>query len=195
MNVKILARVLKVAGFVVSLQVATMTMAGDDLVDFSGKDPTEDEIREALTPPAPMRPRAVRMGAAAAAGAATAPSAIAPQKASFDQITFELNSDRVSPKARAILDKLGRVLAGSELQAVTYSVEGHTDISGALDYNMSLSKRRAEAVKRYLADNYNISPSRLKPEGKGPTDLLDKDNPRSGKNRRVVFVPLTAPSQ
>ena len=117
-----------------------------------------------------------------------APSAIKPAKASFDQITFELNSDRIAPRARGILDKLGRALQSEDLADIAFVIEGHTDASGTLDYNMRLSNRRAESVKRYLVENFEIEPSRLKTVGKGPTDLLDKRDPRSGSNRRVVFV-------
>ncbi len=166
-----------------------LATAEDGVVNFSGKDPTEDELIDALMPKKQLLTRGInRPGATTAGGAAIAPAAVGPAKASFDQITFELNSDKITPRAKSMLDKLGRALSSAELSDVEFVIEGHTDASGSLQYNMNLSKRRAESVKHYLVEEFQIEPSRLKTEGKGPTDLLDKSNPKSGSNRRVVFM-------
>jgi len=161
--------------------------AADDLIDYAGKNPSRDELIDALTPAANIRTRGISPGTMGAGAAA--PTAVVPRKVSFDQITFELNSDRISPKARALLDRLGDAMTSDQLSDVNFLIEGHTDASGSLPYNMRLSSKRADAVRRYLIESYSIEPSRLKTIGKGPTDLLDKANPESGKNRRVVFLP------
>ena len=171
------------------LCLCAFSHAEDEVVNYSGKDPSKDELIDALTPPVNVRTRGISPGAVAGGGAAAAAAVVAPKKVSFDQITFELNSDRISPKAKSLLDKLGEALSSDQLSDVDFLIEGHTDVTGALQYNMRLSSRRAEAVKRYLVDNHQIDPSRLKTSGKGPTDLLDKAHPDSGVNRRVVFVP------
>ena len=157
--------------------IGEASLAEEGVVNFSGQDPSEEQIMDALTPRmGPVgKTRGIAAGAIGAGAAAVAPAALTPAKASFDQITFELNSDRISPKARGILDKLGKVLQSDELVDVEYVIEGHTDASGTLDYNMRLSKRRAESVKRYLVESFQIEPSRLKTAGRGPTDLLDKE--------------------
>jgi outer membrane protein OmpA-like peptidoglycan-associated protein len=175
-----------VAVFAVAiLQFTSSALADEGTVNFSGKDPSDAELINALTPPA--KTRGIKAATATTAGAVAAPSTLAPAKASFDQVTFELGSDRLSPTAKRILDKIGRVLSTEELSDVSYIVEGHTDVTGSLPYNMKLSQMRAEAVKRYLVEGHKIDGARLQPIGKGPTDLLDKDNPKSGVNRRVVF--------
>jgi outer membrane protein OmpA-like peptidoglycan-associated protein len=163
--------------------------AVDDVLNYSGKDPSKDELIDALMPPPSVKTRGISPGTIGAGGGAAGPSAAVPKKVSFDQITFELNSDRISPKARTLLDRLGQAIASDELTEVNFLIEGHTDATGALPYNMRLSSRRADAVRRYLVDNHQINPNRLRTAGKGPTDLLDKTHPDSGANRRVVFVP------
>src|SRR5690349_9130969 len=163
--------------------------AEDNVIDYSGKNPSTDELIDALTPPATGKTRGISPGVVAGGAGSVAPAAITPKKVSFDQITFELNSDRISAKARALLDRLGEAMASDQLSDVNFLIEGHTDTTGSLPYNMRLSSKRADAVKRYLIESYSIEPSRLKTIGKGPTDLLDKANPESGKNRRVVFLP------
>ena len=148
---------------------AALARSQDDCVnDLAGKDPTVDELITGLTV-APCR-------------------GLQQVKLSTDQIRFGLNSAQISPEAKGFLDRLGQALSSEKLSAKAFIVEGHTDTAGPLQYNMSLSKRRAESVKRYLMSSYNISAGRLRAEGKGPTDLLDKENPESAANRRVVIV-------
>lgn len=191
MKLNTLARRASMIGVALGVHVGLYAVAADDLVDFAGQDPDVEQIRTAFAPVTDLQVRGISPGAIAGAGTAIAPTARNPRKVSFDQIIFDLNSDRLTPKAKVYLDRIGDALSAPELSTVTYSVEGHTDATGSLEYNMYLSKRRAEAVKRYLSDNYDIEARRLTAEGKGPNDLLDKDNPRSGVNRRVVFVPHT----
>jgi outer membrane protein OmpA-like peptidoglycan-associated protein len=155
--------------------------------DLAGKDPTVDELITALTVP-PCKTRGIAPGAVTGAGGAVAPPMVAPPKVSLDQIRFAVNSARISPEARAFLDKLGRAISSDQLSDKAFVIEGHTDITGSLQYNMGLSKRRAESVKVFLIENYKVPANRLRTEGKGPTDLLDEDNPESGINRRVVIM-------
>jgi OOP family OmpA-OmpF porin len=126
------------------------------------------------------------MLAAAEAGATPAPPS--PAKASFDQIRFEFDSSELTPGAKRILARVAEALASSELGALALVVEGHTDAAGADDYNQRLSLRRAESVKRHLVAAHGIAAARLKPSGKGETELLDRDDPGSAANRRVVFA-------
>lgn len=189
MDTRMLKQIFVALGVAAALQLPPALQAADDgTIDYAGKDPTEDELIDALTPRNSARTRGIRPGTVTGAGGAVAPSTMSPPKVSFDQITFELNSDKVSPRAEAMLAKLGRALSSDELSDVEFVIEGHTDATGGLQYNMRLSQRRAESVKRYLVENFHLAPARLKTVGKGPTDLLDKSNPSGGKNRRVVFV-------
>jgi outer membrane protein OmpA-like peptidoglycan-associated protein len=168
--------------------ITEVSFAEEDTANFSGKNPSEEQIINALKPKRLGKSRGVSPGAVTSAGAAAAPSTMAPAKASFDQITFQLNSDRIVDDAKSILDRLGKALNSEELYDVSFLIEGHTDVSGSLQYNMRLSERRAESVKHYLTENFHVDPARLKTTGKGPTDLLDKQNPNSARNRRVVFA-------
>jgi len=63
-------------------------------------------------------------------------------------VTFAVNQSSLTPEAKAALD-----LLASKVQAmprVVVEVVGFTDQSGPQDYNLTLSRRRAEAVERYL---------------------------------------------
>ena len=71
---------------------------------------------------------------------------------------------------------------------VRIQIQGHTDSVGAEDYNQQLSKRRAEAVARFLRVN-GINTDRLLVEGRGESDPIADNNTAEGRqqNRRVEF--------
>ena len=70
------------------------------------------------------------------------------------------------------------------------ALEGHTDAKGDDTYNQRLSERRAESVRRWLADNERIDAGKLSARGWGerrPVATNDTDQGRQ-KNRRVEVV-------
>ena len=109
-------------------------------------------------------------------------------------IPFEFNSDRLVPEAEAQLEELSSALGGDSLAAYRFEIAGHTDASGAADYNLSLSERRAESVMRYLLDR-GVSPSRLMAVGYGEERLLHESRPMDAANRRVEIRNLGAATQ
>jgi outer membrane protein OmpA-like peptidoglycan-associated protein len=109
-------------------------------------------------------------------------------------IPFELNSARLVPEAEKQLSELGDALGGDSLAAYRFEIAGHTDASGAADYNLSLSERRAEAVMRYLLVR-GVAAERLKAIGYGEERLLHEDRPMDAANRRVEIRNLGAVTQ
>lgn len=102
-------------------------------------------------------------------------------------INFEFNSDRISGDSQRVMATLATALASSQLADRRFTVVGHTDAKGSEAYNMSLSERRAAAVRAYLVE-HGIDADRLTSEGKGESQLLNPRNPNSGVNRRVEIV-------
>jgi len=103
-------------------------------------------------------------------------------------IPFEINSNRLTPRAKRQLDVVAEALRRRELRDQRFEVIGHTDASGSKSLNLKLSKRRAEAVLNYLTGRHRISPRRLKPVGKGETEIKNVLSPENAENRRVEFV-------
>ena len=70
------------------------------------------------------------------------------------------------------------------------SVVGYTDSRGSDKYNLALSQRRADAVKKYLVDNGHVKPEMITAEGKGKTDPVGDNKTEEGReqNRRTDFA-------
>lgn len=106
------------------------------------------------------------------------------QRALSVRISFELGTDRLTPQAQAQLKPIGEGLQNKKLYGKKIIIEGHTDASGACDYNAELSKKRAMAVKAFLITEYKLT-NPIEAIGEGEFSLLDKKNPTAAINRRV----------
>ncbi len=69
-------------------------------------------------------------------------------------------------------------------------VVGHTDLSGSMEYNLHLSKIRAQAVVEVLVREHGTAADRLEAHGVGPLVPVATNHADSGraKNRRVELV-------
>jgi outer membrane protein OmpA-like peptidoglycan-associated protein len=106
-------------------------------------------------------------------------------------IYFEYNSAEISPSSISTMIKLGRALSDKELKEGTFLVAGHTDARGSDQYNLTLSQRRAKAVKKFLMENFAIKHGKLVAVGYGEEELKNFHEPHSGDNRRVQVTNLT----
>ena len=107
-----------------------------------------------------------------------------PKAGGFDLVvTFDYNSDVLTPPAKANLDEFSKAIQGALLHDDAFMVEGHTDAKGSEPYNNELSKRRAEAVVRYLAGQ-GVDRARLEAKGYGKSHPRAAD-PADPSNRRV----------
>ncbi|MGC3976147.1 MAG: OmpA family protein [Nitrospira sp.] len=102
-----------------------------------------------------------------------------------EHIPFESNSAVLTPKGRAVIDKVIPALKRSPEAVI--EIGGHTDSYGDPDYNLQLSRTRAESVRQYLAD-HGVT-NRLTAVGYGAARPLSQDRTRaaSRKNRRIEF--------
>jgi outer membrane protein OmpA-like peptidoglycan-associated protein len=106
-------------------------------------------------------------------------------------IFFDYNSDAIGPKAAAAVDELGAALKSPALKDSSIVLNGHTDAAGSPEYNLGLSHRRAQSVRRYLIERHGIAPDKLAVFGFGFEKLKVQSQPLSGENRRVEVVNVT----
>lgn len=104
------------------------------------------------------------------------------------EINFEYNSASVTPASEPQLHSLGKALTSAELNGGVFMLGGHTDAKGSEVYNLGLSERRAETVKKFLTENYKIPAENLVSAGYGKTELKNKSDPFAAENRRVQIV-------
>lgn len=99
-------------------------------------------------------------------------------------IFFATGSAKLLAKSYASLDKVVAVLTENPTYKV--DIEGHTDITGTHDKNMTLSENRAASVKAYLVSK-GIDESRITSAGFGPDKPIADNKTAAGraKNRRV----------
>ena len=118
-------------------------------------------------------------------------TAIAKKSPAIDlAIHFDFDSASITPQAEPQLQKLGRALTSEELKGASILLGGHTDAKGGEDYNQGLSERRAEAVKLFLVEKFQIPERSLTVVGYGKQDPANKKNPFAAENRRVQIVNL-----
>lgn len=113
-------------------------------------------------------------------------SALATNQVHFDEWSSQIRQDAI-PQLQAVGEALKQELHTGK--GVGMIVEGHTDKRGPLERNMQLSKERAEAIKRYLVQNFQIDPSLVVTEGYGPSRPYSpaEDDAGYALNRRVEF--------
>ncbi|HEX9813389.1 MAG TPA: OmpA family protein [Myxococcota bacterium] len=104
-------------------------------------------------------------------------------------VYFEFDSDRLRPDAVVLLERVGAALSAEDLAAFHFSVEGHTDSVGPLEYNDVLSKRRAAAVEDFLV-SFGVPRQRLAAVGRGESaPVAPNENPTGRqRNRRVELI-------
>ena len=110
---------------------------------------------------------------------------------SDDQGNFELGKADLPADVRAKLDELATKLkanpAGNYIE-----IEGHTDSTGSPAANDKLGLARAENVKRYLYETYQIPLHKMNVITFGESKPVAPNNTREGRaqNRRVVIKVL-----
>jgi len=114
-------------------------------------------------------------------------------EAFIQNLEFEFNSDQLTARDEARLDKVivaldpHRPLLRQNLAHL--NVIGHTDSMGRAEYNQGLSERRAQTVAGYLKSAGQVRPDRMRVSGRGENEPMADNNTDEGRalNRRVVI--------
>ena len=108
-------------------------------------------------------------------------------------ITFKSDSAELDTSFYKVLNSVNVVV--KKYNKTVVEVAGHTDSTGAADYNQQLSERRANAVAQYL-ENQGLAANRVVTVGAGESRPVADNSTNEGRaaNRRVelTLTPLTA---
>jgi len=104
------------------------------------------------------------------------------------QIEFDFDKADIRPQYHEELKQASQFI--QKYPAPKILIAGHTDSQGDDNYNMELSQKRAESVRQYLIDNFNIDAAKLVAKGYGETQPVADNATDAGrqKNRRVEVV-------
>jgi OOP family OmpA-OmpF porin len=102
-------------------------------------------------------------------------------------VNFDFDKSTIRQDSYSLLDELGTAMQSPELKGKRILIGGHTDAKGSAEYNLVLSKKRAEAVKQYLADRWKIDPATMDTIGYGKSRPLNQGMTEADQqqNRRV----------
>ncbi len=103
----------------------------------------------------------------------------------IDMIHFEFDKSVIESDSYPYLDKIADLLKKTNMHI---TVKGHTDGVGNAEYNMNLSRKRAEAVYNYLVEQ-GVNADHLKYQYFGMTQPIAPNATPEGQlqNRRVEF--------
>jgi outer membrane protein OmpA-like peptidoglycan-associated protein len=98
-------------------------------------------------------------------------------------VYFDFDKAIIRPDAAPVLDEAVDMMKSEGIAVIA---QGHTDSIGTDEYNLKLSRRRADAVRNYLVA-HGVAPSRITTEGFGESRPVDTNDTPEGraKNRRV----------
>jgi outer membrane protein OmpA-like peptidoglycan-associated protein len=106
-------------------------------------------------------------------------------KITFDSgLLFDVDKSELRDTSKANLIDLARIL--NKYPDTNILMEGHTDSTGSDEYNLKLSKERAEAVAFFLAES-QVSSGRFSTKGYGEAQPIATNDTAEGRqqNRRV----------
>lgn len=157
----------------------------DDPLPLSA--PSESPIRivEAPPPPPPEpEPVPAPVVTEPVATVMQAPEEVV--EAVLDRVHFAWGSAALRPQDKGHLDEA--VVLLNRHASLAVQVIGHTDSTGPYRYNLTLSRRRAQAVQAYLLAA-GIAEDRVAIVGAGPDEPLDSNDTAHGRarNRRIEF--------
>lgn len=111
-------------------------------------------------------------------------------KFSTTGILFEINAATIKPESNGVLKDVADAIKSNA--GIRVKIIGHTDSDGTDAANLELSKKRAEAVKLALINDWKIDAGQLETDGKGEAQPVGDNKTKEGKaqNRRVEFVKL-----
>jgi OOP family OmpA-OmpF porin len=118
-----------------------------------------------------------------------------PQKGSItlEGVTFDYNSANLQASSLSVLDDVADGL--KKHPRLKVELQGHTDSKGPDAYNLTLSQKRADAVRSYLLKD-GVPATQLTAKGYGEGQPIADNNTEAGRaqNRRVVMFVIDNPA-
>lgn len=100
-------------------------------------------------------------------------------------VNFASESTVIHQQYRDQVQRLAQYLKKNPEKSI--EIKGYADETGDAQFNQDLSKRRAEAIRLMLVNDYDVAPEKVSAVGVGETDVVAPHEGTEGKyrNRRV----------
>jgi outer membrane protein OmpA-like peptidoglycan-associated protein len=109
----------------------------------------------------------------------------------FDfNVVFDPDSSIIRPQSYQVIGRIADAMSDPMLLPYTFLVVNHTAATGGRAANLTLSQRRADAIRAALAGSFKISPRRLQALGLGEEQLQDSARPTSEANTRAEILTI-----
>jgi OOP family OmpA-OmpF porin len=157
-------------------------------IDWSKADQTYKSRQGAYIAVDILETKAMQQNMVVVSASEIGKSITATGKVAIYGIYFDTGKADVKPESRPSLDQIAAFLKAES--GVKLHVVGHTDSVGGFDSNMTLSKRRADAVISALVKDYGVAASRMVGNGVASLAPVASNSNEDGraKNRRVELV-------
>ncbi len=119
---------------------------------------------------------------------------LVPELLKLPQVTidvlFDPDSSIIRPGSYRTLGRIADTLTDPVLLPYKFLIVSHTESGGRRDHNLTVSQRRADAIRDILVTTFKISAKRLQTLGLGEEQLRDAARPPAATNRRIQVVSL-----
>jgi OOP family OmpA-OmpF porin len=101
------------------------------------------------------------------------------------EIQFDEDAAVIRPESYRALGRIADTLTHPTLLTYKFLIVGHTVSTGRRENNLTLSQRRADAIREVLVNTFKISAKRLQAVGLGEEQLLDSAHPTALVNQQI----------
>lgn len=112
-----------------------------------------------------------------------------PRMFNFEGVNFEFNSATLTAQGEEKLRAIGDTIV-TYLEEAGFTLVGHTDSIGSAEYNMTLSRERAQSVRAFLVQNFPETQGMFTVRAMGESQPVADNGTEEGRamNRRVEII-------
>src|SRR6201996_6380169 len=105
-------------------------------------------------------------------------------------IAFDVDTPIILPESYETVGRIADAMVNAPLLQYSFLIVGHSDATGNRPANVTLSQRRADALRDVLANTFKISAKRLMSLGVGEEQFIDQAHPASPVNLQIQIITI-----
>lgn len=105
-------------------------------------------------------------------------------------IQFDTDTPIVRPQSYQTVGRIADAMVNASLLPYSFLIVGHIEANGKRESNVTLSQRRADAIRDILANTFKISAKRMQSIGLGEEQLLDPTRPTAPVNQQIQILTI-----